>query len=124
MNCPKCNAMMEKVEYHSIVVDRCTRCKGIWFDMLEAETLKGIDGSGQIDIGSPKEGEKFNQLEGVKCPKCQTLMGKMVDNDQPHIWYESCDICYGVFFDAGEFKDYKEESVLDFFKDLFSKPRQ
>ncbi|MCK5194738.1 MAG: zf-TFIIB domain-containing protein, partial [Desulfobulbaceae bacterium] len=32
MNCPKCNAMMEKVEYHSIVVDRCTRCKGIWFD--------------------------------------------------------------------------------------------
>jgi len=124
MNCPKCNAMMEKVEYHSIIVDRCIRCKGIWFDMLEAETLKGIDGSEKIDIGSPKEGEIFNQLERVKCPKCHTLMGKMVDNDQPHIWYESCDICYGVFFDAGEFKDYKVESVLDFFKDLFSKPRQ
>jgi Zn-finger nucleic acid-binding protein len=115
---------MEKVEYHSIVVDRCTQCKGIWFDMLEAEILKEIDGSEQIDIGSRTDGAIFNEVENIKCPKCNTVMGKMVDNDQPHIWYESCDICYGIFFDAGEFRDYKEESVLDFFKDIFSKPRQ
>ena len=57
----------------------------------------------------------------VKCPKCHTLMGKMVDNDQPHILYESCDICYGVFFDAGEFRDYKEEGIVDFFKDIIKK---
>ncbi len=26
-------------------VDRCTNCHGIWFDMLEAQQLKTIDGS-------------------------------------------------------------------------------
>ena len=124
MNCPKCKSAMEKVEYHSIIVDRCKTCKGLWFDMLEAEHLKEIKGSAQIDIGDPKVGEEYNKIDKVKCPKCNTLMGKMVDNDQPHIWYESCDVCYGVFFDAGEFRDYVEENIMDFFKDLLKKPRQ
>ena len=44
MNCPKCNSMMEKVEYQSIEIDRCTNCYGIWFDMLEAEHLKEMKG--------------------------------------------------------------------------------
>ena len=124
MNCPKCKAAMEKIEFHSLFIDRCTDCKGMWFDMLEAEHLKEIAGSEQIDIGDPKVGEKYNKVGQITCPKCHTLMGKMVDNDQPHIWYESCDVCYGVFFDAGEFKDYKEETFLDFIKDLMAKPRQ
>jgi len=124
MNCPKCRAMMEKVEYHSIVVDRCSHCKGIWFDMLEAEQLKAVRGAEQIDTGDPEIGKKYNTIDKVECPKCHTVMGKMVDSNQPHIWYESCDVCYGVFFDAGEFRDYKEENIIDFFKDLFRKPRQ
>ena len=123
MNCPKCNSAMEKVDYHSLIIDRCTGCKGIWFDMLEAEHLKEIKGSEQIDIGDAVLGEQYNKMENIKCPKCHTLMGKMVDNDQPHIWYESCDVCYGVFFDAGEFRDYKEEGIVDFFKDIINKPR-
>lgn len=123
MNCPKCNSAMEKVDYHSIIIDRCTRCKGIWFDMLEVEHLKGIKGSEQIDIGDAVLGEQYSKMENIKCPKCHTLMGKMADIDQPHIWYESCDVCYGVFFDAGEFRDYKEEGIVDFFKDIIRKPR-
>ena len=124
MNCPKCKSAMETVEYHLIIVDRCKTCKGLWFDMLEAEQLKEIKGSAQIDIGDPKVGEEYNKIDKVNCPKCNTLMGKMVDNDQPHIWYESCDVCYGLFFDAGEFRDYVEENIMDFFKDLLKKPRQ
>ena len=124
MHCPKCNSKMEKVEYNAIEVDRCTNCKGIWFDMLEAEQLKEMRGSEKIDIGDQEIGEKYNKIDKVNCPKCNTLMAKMVDNNQPHIWYESCDICYGMFFDAGEFRDYNEENILDFFKDILQKPRQ
>lgn len=124
MNCPKCNAKMKKVEFTAIEVDRCTNCQGLWFDMLEAEQLKEIKGSENIDIGDPNVGKEYNKIDKVNCPKCNTLMGKMVDNNQPHIWYEACDICYGVFFDAGEFRDYKEESILDFFKKITQKPRQ
>lgn len=124
MICPKCNNPMEKVEYESIEVDRCQNCKGIWFDMLEHEHLKEIEGSESIDIGDPHVPKEFNEMKRVECPVCHTPMIGMVDRRQPHIWYESCATCYGVFFDAGEFKDFKEKTVMDFFKDLFAKERK
>ena len=123
MKCPKCEDELEVVEYASIKVDRCVGCKGLWFDMLEHEHLKSIEGSESIDIGDAAVGKKRNDMDRINCPVCHTRMIPMVDRDQPHIWYESCTVCYGVFFDAGEFKDYKEKSVLDFFRDLFAKER-
>ena len=51
-------------------------------------------------------------------------MISMVDLNQPHIKYEACTVCYGVFFDAGEFKDYKEKTILDLFKDLLSRGKR
>ena len=123
MKCPKCNSLMENVEYKSIEVDRCKSCHGIWFDMLEAEQLKATKGSEKIDVGDPAKVEKYNKGESVNCPRCLTQMTMTVDDKQPHIWYEYCEICHGMFFDAGEFRDYKEETILDYFKDLFSKPR-
>ena len=124
MNCPKCSAAMEKVQYESIEVDRCTDCKGIWFDMLEQEHLKALEGSEEIDIGDPEVGKQTNIVDQINCPVCDTRMIRMVDGRQPHIWFESCTVCYGVFFDAGEFRDYKQETILDFFKDLFSQKRK
>lgn len=123
MKCPKCSAEMDIVEYHSISVDRCTGCKGLWFDMLEHEQLKEIEGSESIDFGSPRSREKKDERDPIDCPVCKTQLIRMVDRSQPHIWYEACTTCYGVFFDAGEFRDYKEKTVLDFFRDLFTKER-
>lgn len=124
MNCPKCKSEMEKVVYENIEVDRCTGCEGLWFDMLEHERLAAIEGSEAIDVGNRKVGREFNKEAKCDCPVCHTRMIPMVDRDQPHIWYEACTTCYGVFFDAGEFKDYKRHTVLDFFKDLFAGERK
>ena len=123
MQCPKCSSDMEIVEYAGIKVDRCVGCRGIWFDMLEHEHLKSIEGSESIDIGDEAVGREFNKMDRIDCPSCGTCMIRMVDRDQPHIWYEACTVCYGVFFDAGEFRDYKERTVLDFFRDLFAGER-
>ena len=123
MNCPKCDAEMQVIMYQNIAVDRCTGCKGLWFDILEHEHLKAIEGSESIDIGSAALGKRFNEVDDIKCPKCSSKMLKMVDAQQPHIWYEGCPSCFGVFFDAGEFRDYKEKTVLDFFRDIFTKER-
>ncbi|MCP4129745.1 MAG: zf-TFIIB domain-containing protein [bacterium] len=118
MQCPKCNAEMEKVAHENIEVDRCTGCHGIWFDMLEHEDLKSLDGSEKIDIGDAEVGAKYNKIADINCPVCSIKMIPMVDKDQPHIWYEACITCGGVYFDAGEFKDFKESTALDFFKDI------
>lgn len=123
MECPKCNSDMETITYEKIQVDRCTNCKGIWFDMLEHEHLKAIENSESIDIGEPKVGKEYNKIDKIDCPVCHTEMIRMVDREQPHIRYEACTSCYGVFFDAGEFRDYKEETILDFFRDLLTKGR-
>jgi Zn-finger nucleic acid-binding protein len=124
MDCPKCNAGMQEVKYGGVTVDRCTRCMGIWFDFSEHEDLKAMEGSESIDIGSTKVGKKNNEIGDITCPRCDTKMIKMVYLDQHHIWYEACQSCYGVYFDAGEFKDYKQEDFLDKIKDFFTPGRQ
>ncbi len=50
-------------------------------------------------------------------------MLRMVVNGQPHIRYEACPVCYGTYFDAGEFTDFKEESLTDLIKTVFGKRR-
>jgi Zn-finger nucleic acid-binding protein len=99
---------MEKVVHHEIEIDRCTNCYGLWFDLLEL----------LIDIGDSGVGKLYDNMKEVNCPQCGARMIKMVDRRQPHLSYEACTVCYGVFFDAGEFRDYKEQGVLDFFRDL------
>ncbi len=51
---------MEKVEFEKIEVDRCKDCQGIWFDILEHEDLKKIQGSEAINVGDPEKGARFN----------------------------------------------------------------
>ena len=118
MLCPKCKSGFETVTYENIKVDRCTTCKGIWFDILEQEDLKKIEGSETIDIGEEYIGEKYNQLRKINCPSCNVKMLAMIDKDQFHIQYESCPRCFGTFFDAGEFKDYKESTIVERFTQM------
>lgn len=124
MNCPKCQSKMEKVTFADVEVDRCTHCKGIWFNMLERERLKSVKGSEAIDVGNPENGAGYDTVDRIDCPVCRTRMIRMVDKDQPHIRYESCGVCHGAFFDAGEFTDYKDRTLKDFFKDFLARERR
>ncbi len=118
MKCPKCGSQFEKVLFADIEVERCLDCRGLWFDMLEKEDLVKIKGSEAIDIGSVQVGEQYRDLQHVKCPHCALEMISMVDKDQFHIHYESCPSCYGTFFDAGEFRDLKEHTILERFHEM------
>ena len=129
LKCPKCGAQMGKVTVQSVVIDRCTSCRGLWFDALEHERLSEIEGSEDVDApqGSPATGAAAAPgaptPSGIgdakmQCPVCHTRMIRMADRRQPHIKYESCTVCHGVFFDAGEFRDFKEKTVVEWFKGL------
>ena len=126
INCPKCSSPMGKVTFASIVVDRCRSCRGIWFDAREHERLKEMEGSEEIDAPPPAEpaapgapgGRNATKPDDPKmnCPVCHTRLIRMTDHAQPHIHFESCTVCHGVFFDAGEFRDYKEQTVGEWFR--------
>jgi uncharacterized protein len=126
MDCPKCDSVMEEVTFNTVTVDRCTQCKGIWFQGVEHKELKKMKGAESIDVGSEALGAEYDDLEEVHCPECDTVMATVPDKFQPHIHYEACPKGHGVYFDAGEFKDFKEESLSDFIKSLamFRKKRK
>jgi Zn-finger nucleic acid-binding protein len=116
LNCPRCSAKMETVVFQDIKVDRCTSCKGLWFDALEKEHLDGMRGSETIDVGTA--GKSVSPAP-MNCPVCHTRMIDMVDMDDPALHFNSCKICFGLFFDAGEYREHKEHSTLSFFHQLF-----
>ena len=118
VDCPKCRAPMEQVSFGGTTVDRCTSCKGIWFDAREQERLKDTPGAEAIDTGTPGTPVATGR---PKCPVCRTPMIAMTDHNQPHLKFESCTVCYGVFFDAGEFRDYKELTVAESVRSLFKR---
>jgi Zn-finger nucleic acid-binding protein len=115
---------MIKVNFAGVEVDRCTDCQGIFFDEFEKEQLQKMKGGDAVDIGDAKIGREFNRVDCINCPRCSSRMIRMVDLNQPHIWLEHCTVCGGSFFDAGEFRDLKHHTVVDFFKDLLVKERK
>jgi len=121
MKCPKCQGEMEIVTIENIQLNRCEKCKGLWFDQFELSDLKEIKGSESVDIGKENIGKKYNKQDRLNCPKCNGLMIRMVDNDQPHIWYETCKACGGSFLDAGEFRDLIALNIVDKIKDFVIK---
>jgi uncharacterized protein len=123
MNCPKCTSAMSTVSVGSVDVDRCTSCGGMWFDALEDKELKNAKSAKSVDTGNPKTGKAHNPKGKISCPKCKTRTIRMVDREQPHIWFESCPVCYGKFFDAGEFKDVAEKGLKDLFRRWGAKER-
>jgi Zn-finger nucleic acid-binding protein len=123
MQCPKCRHGMEEVTHEGITIDRCTNCRGLWFDQDEMVQLKAVKDGHLVDIGDAKIGWKWDSLADINCPRCGKEMDKSADPVQKHIWYEVC-IEHGVFMDAGEFKDYKFESLLDRFRSLIKGDRK
>ena len=122
LQCPKCQHGMEEVTHEGITIDRCSNCEGLWFDADEAHQLKNIKGSDAVDTGDPKEGWKWDSRADINCPRCGKEMEKAADPKQKHIWYEVCHE-HGMFMDAGEFTDFKDESILDYFRSLIKGDR-
>jgi len=100
-------------------VERCPQCMGIWFNGMDHQLLKKANGSELIDTGPVELGQQFNVAFYVPCPVCELPMEKVNEKSQSHITYEACREGHGAFFDAGEYRDYKNKTVSDLFKRIF-----
>lgn len=118
MRCPKCGSDFETFTHENVEVNRCNDCGGIWFDAAEKKNLEQIEDAAIIDSGDRRVGKKYNEMRNINCPKCDVAMYRVADKTQFHIEYESCPACYGTFFDAGEFKDLNDLTVVERFKKM------
>jgi Zn-finger nucleic acid-binding protein len=109
---------MELVTFDGITIDRCTKCRGMWFDANEQKLLKERKGAEVIDIGDPAIGRRMDKINDIKCPRCSITMIRMVHVDQQPTDYEACTNCYGIFLDAGEFRELKDCSMSDYLAGL------
>jgi Zn-finger nucleic acid-binding protein len=114
MTCPKCNAAMTAITVGEYEVDRCTDCGGLWFDLREhehiAESKADVE---RLDLGDPSKAARWNEQREIECPVCHVKMLKLSVPNQLHIKYESCPVCYGAFFDAGELKDFASHTLAE-----------
>jgi len=116
MRCPKCRSDMLQIDVQGTEVDRCSVCNGIWLDAGEIEVLRNKDAAAIVDTGNASLGKDYNVIDQYRCPRCGGEMGRTVDEQQRHIWYETCNDCSGSFFDAGELLDLSQLTVSDFLK--------
>ena len=121
MDCLKRNSAMNELKIETlhgqVVIDKCESCSGLWFDNGEAEQLECDWMADFADSGDPEVGKSYNVVRDIQCPRCGKTMKKLNDPKQKHLEYEACeDHC--MFLDAGEFTDYKYETLLDIFRDV------
>lgn len=124
MKCPKCDHPMEKAKYQQFSIDRCTNCQGIWFEPESLDKLRSLWMSEFLDSGDRAVGRKYNAVDEVDCPECGARMDKITDEKQIHIWYEACPQGHGVYFDAGEFTDWKYDTLMDRLRGVFARTRK
>ena len=111
--------MVTKTYGKKILVQRCEDCGGLFCkpDVLlemKREWMSEI----VLDSGDARLGGKLNEVDDINCPECGVGMDKTYDPHQKHIWFEQCEQCEGMYFDAGEFSDLKYDTFIDRIRDL------
>ena len=104
---------MEKVNSEEFSALKCVGCSGIWFQDGSHELAKSIEGVSNIDKNTTNSQAAYNEMRDIDCPECSKKMIKMIDRGQYHIQFEACTYCNGVYFDAGEFKDLTEFTLME-----------
>ncbi len=113
MNCPFHDPPVELVKeiYEADVeIDKCPKCRGIWLDPGELETIQQtqeIDYSNLLDRGENKEAIEYNrerQLSDtvISCPACTAAMDILEHNHNSRIVIDYCSSCHGIWLDEGE----------------------
>ena len=105
MICPACKHDTIVVEYHSIELDYCNNCKGVWFDSGELELLlksQGLKESKLFSDGILTSKEVSSSEEKRNCPICDRKMKKTAIGGQPEILIDACRNEHGLWFDGGE----------------------
>ena len=103
MNCPACKETLVILELHSIEIDYCTQCFGIWLDagelelMIDDETERAKLVQSLAIIRNVKE-------KKLRCPVCRKKMEK-VKHHQVDIIADKCVKNHGIWFDRGELEE-------------------
>jgi Zn-finger nucleic acid-binding protein len=119
VKCPKCEAArLVPLELGDILLDRCERCAGIWFDHGELEAVIGAGGAARLDLleSQPKDGPG-----GGPCPRCSVEMQPVVASKAPtrQVLVDRCPSCMGLWLDRKRLEAIEDGRLLLTMRELF-----
>ena len=95
--CPRCHLPMREMQLETVTVDRCPRCRGLWFD--PGELTRATGRPVPEELGTTR---RRARLGTRKCPDCnERLVERDLDEGVP-IRIDQCKECRGIFLDRGE----------------------
>jgi uncharacterized protein len=123
MNCPRCNSVLQSVEYDGQKVEVCSGCKGEWLfagelqkivehhdEVFTPEEIASLDAVNK-EIFTAEKDDK----DELKCPACGDVQMEHFNyGDTSGIILHKCIECGGIWMDKDELK--KIEDVVDGWK--------
>lgn len=100
--CPRDGAALSKLHAHGVVLDRCGKCRGTWFDKAE---LRRVADDREVEKLAARVRE-FAEPSGFACPSCG---GKCQESFVGDVSVDTCVSCHGVWLDAGEMEEAKRQ---------------
>ena len=122
LSCPRClSANLDEIEIGEVMLDRCARCAGLWFDSAEIGALVGRHHSAsKIDLIIPAAQAVEASL---KCPRCADIdLRRLILDDQrgQKRYLYRCVSCLGTWLDRGELKEQEDARLAEILSDYFS----
>jgi len=101
MKCPRCAEDLREVRFEDIVIDRCAKCCGVWFDFAELERILGRDTTVVRRFLPQADLPPVDPVETLPCPRCEDVLVRMYSEADGLAFY-SCLTCYGRWLDGSE----------------------
>jgi Zn-finger nucleic acid-binding protein len=104
MKCPKCHSeTLDEFAVQDVAVDRCSSCKGIWFDEQELTELLAEDAR---HVAALRRGGENEQVDGKRgqCPRDGADLLRIYSSIDRAVVLDACADCHGIWLDPGEFQ--------------------
>lgn len=107
MDCPACGHVLETKMMHSVEVEECMNCGGIWFGKGELRKAKdeAEPDANWLDLDLWVDHDRFEvDWSSRKCPRCEKDMASISYGSTG----ETVDYCldeHGIWLDQGVFED-------------------
>lgn len=122
-SCPKCDGTLQPQQYAGeIEYAKCDGCAGLLMSELAFEELRNTWLSESIVDPVPfPVGRAVDEITKIICPVCEAEMTTLVDPQQSHVCLDCCQSCELLYFDAGEFTDLKQLTLMDYIWSFLAK---
>lgn len=97
LNCKSVTLKQKIIKSTAVQVDYCPKCKGIWFDFKEYESVSAV---AVRDLEVPTEALKGN----LPCPRCRQLLYEF-NYPGTLVTIEMCGQCKGIWLDEAKYKE-------------------